>query len=394
MTIATRILPALLAGLLLPFIAQGKLVESSGAQANLHWQMTPGNSAQSQAFLTALQRGLNFSGAFRPGNAGNHDYRIEGDANSSGGQLSVNTRVLTAGGQNVYNASKRGSANDATHLGLVLADEIVLKLTGTPGIASSQLIAVSNKTGRKELYLLTVGGSQAQQITTDNNIVMEPKWGPQGRYVTYTSFHMRFPDAYKIDVQSGSRVKISGEPGVNSGSVISPDGRDTAIILSKEGNTQLYIKSGGSTRRITSDATVKATPTWSPDGRQLAYCGNNQIWVVNRNGTGARTISSGRENVEPNWSKNGKLVYSSKNGGRYVLVVQDPRGGSRKELRIDGADWTEPSWAPNGRHLVATRTSGYQSSIYVVDTLNPKNTIHVTEGRPGDWAAASWSPKK
>lgn len=394
---ATRkwLLPALIATstLLITLPASGKLVETSGAQANLFWQMAPGNSAEAQTFLNSLKNGLNLSGAFRPGTAANHDFNIRGQASTSGGQLTVQTIVSSAGGAPVYNAEKRGRAADGAYLGLALADEIVEKITGQPGIATSQIIAVGNKTGSKELYLLRVGGGSPTQITRDNSIAMEPKWGPNGRFVTYTGFHMRFPDAYRIDVKSGNRTKISGDPGVNTGSVLAPNGRDVAIVLSKDGATQVYVKSGGHERRLTSDNTVKATPTWSPDGSQIAYCGNNQIWVVNARGGRPRQISTGRENVEPNWGKNNKIVYAANNGGGYRLTIYDPARGGFQTLATGGGNWTEPSWAPNGRHLVATRTSNYQSSVYVVDTLNPSNVIPITSGQPGDWSGASWSPK-
>lgn len=48
-------------------------------------------------------------------------------------------------------------------------------------------------------------------------------------------------------------------------------------------------------------------PSWSPEGAKIAYAntasGRNQIWVVNRSGSGAvNTSTSSSPDTLPNWS--------------------------------------------------------------------------------------------
>ena len=404
MTTHRLLLPTLLAaGALLP-VAQAKIGAFSDKQYLLDWsQFGMPASEPGRLFHDGLRSGLDLSGLFKDGTPTENDYRMVGDTVQKAGQVEATVRVFaTHLREEVFAKRYQVQPRDARRLGAKVADEIVEALTGVPGIAGGQLVVRGDRSGHKELYLVRLDGSAPVQYTKDNSVAAEPKWGPQGRFVTYTSYHKRFPDAYRIDLQTGARVRISGESGLNAGAVLSPDGREVALILSMSGKPELYIKrmnaSGavGEPRRVTNTRpAAKSSPTWSPDGEQLAFVsdheGSPQIYIVNRNGSGLRLVGEGRESVEPCWGRNNIIAYSQRTGNHYQLAIYDPQSNRHRVIALDGADWKEPSWAPNGRHLACTRTERYQSAVYVVDTVL-RRKVRVAAGA-GDWEAPSWSPK-
>ena len=233
-----------------------------------------------------------------------------------------------------------------------------------------------------------------RQVTKDRSIVVGPSWSPDAKNITYTSYKRGYPNVYL----TGRGKPISSHAGLNASGVISPDGKSLAVILSKDGNPELYIKSlrTGSLKRLTRTRKGnEATPSWSPDGNHIAYVsdssGRPQVYIIPKNGGRAQRLSSsGTENVSPDWGKNGYITYCSRVGGRYRIAVAHPVNRSLKILETDWADYEDPSWAPDGRHIVCSRTSNYRSAIYLLDTLKDSPVALISGS--GDWYSPACSP--
>ncbi|HKL22860.1 MAG TPA: hypothetical protein VJ904_13715, partial [Tichowtungia sp.] len=236
------------------------------------------------------------------------------------------------------------------------------------------------------------------QITKDRSTVVGLNWSPNGESLVYTSFMRGFPDVYSVNVRSGKRRILARYNGLNSGAALSPDGTELALVLSKDGNPELYVQSLRSRklRRLTSTAyATEASPCWSPDGKHLVYVsdrnGTPQLYKISSRGGRPQLISTrGSENVAPDWGPNGLIACASRSAGRYHIAVINPNTGETRYLPNDGADYEDPSWAPNGRHLVASRSVRYQSALYLLDTVSDA-PVALLSGR-GNWLSPAWSP--
>lgn len=380
--------------------AQVRVTKTAGQKSSLDLSgLICGASQPEQTFKATLQRDLDICGWFVRGAPGRAEYTLSGDT-AANGSIKATIRLYESASRTALLAKAyRADSQHARRLAHQVADEIIEAVTGKRGLFSGRLVLVGQRGGAKELYLCDADGGGLIPLTNDRSISLAPRWGPDGETIVYTSYLGGFPDVYSIHVPSGKRSRLAGFPGLNTGGAISPDGREMALILSKDGNPELYIMDLRSRRvaRITNTPrAAEASPAWSPDGRQIVYVsdqpGTPQLYIVSRDG-GAPRRMTGRvaESVNPDWGANGLITYSARIGGRYQVCVLDPNTGESRQITSDDADYETPSWAPDGRHIVCSRSSGYRAVIYLLDIAgDPPIRLLDYEG---NWYSPRWSPK-
>lgn len=349
-------------------------------------------------FLTVVQADIARSGWLGVGAAGAAEYAVTGQVQFDGASIRATIQLAERSAQRIlfrksYNAPSTGVRRIAHEA----AGEIIKEITGRPSFANARLILVGTRTRNKELYISDSDGRGLYQVTNDKTVSLAPRWGHDGQSIFYTSYLRRFPAIYRIDLNSRARSRVANFAGLNASGAISPDGRDMALILSKDGNPDLYIMRLSDSRltRITNTPRgVEATPAWSPDGRQLVYVsdqgGTPQLYIISRNGGPATPLTSGgRQNVSPDWGPHGEIVYSSLVGGKFQIFTINPQTRQSRQITSDFADYEDPTWAPNGRHLAAAKTVNHHSKVYLIDTMGDP-PILLTE-MDGDWYSPKWS---
>lgn len=358
----------------------------------------------SERFRRTLESDLTRSGYFKIGNGERAEYALIGNA-----VLKKSTLVVRCEAYNIISKERhlrktfKAPGNEVRRLAHQVADEIIMALTGRPGMASSRITLVGSRTGNKELYICDADSSNLRQLTHDKTLSLSPKWGPDGRQLVYTSYRSQFPDVYLITL-SGNSWKgkcIAKFPGLNACAAISPNGREVALTLSKDGNPDLFIMELGR-RRLTRITHTKrageASPSWSPDGKKIVYVsdqsGSPQLYVVDRNGgKPIRITSSGAQNVDPDWGTNGFIAYSSLIGSLFQIFILNPATREIQQITHENASYEDPSWAPDGRHLACTRTLRYHSRVFIVDMISRSCISLLPDSVKGDWFSPDWSPK-
>jgi Tol biopolymer transport system component len=154
----------------------------------------------------------------------------------------------------------------------------------------------------------------------------------------------------------------------------SPDGRQIAFTSFRNGFGDIYVigVDGRGERRLTTHASHDDHPAWSPDGTRIAFVanrnGNPDIYVMNADGTGQRrvTTSPGRE-YYPGWSPDGsRLVFQSDRDDRPNVYTIDVDGTREERLTTGAFSAQRPTWSAAGKIAFSSNREG-TFKLFVMD---------------------------
>ena len=195
-----------------------------------------------------------------------------------------------------------------------------------------------------------------------------------------------------------------------------------AFVSQRDGNPEIYVMDadGGNQRRLTNNPDRAWDPSWSPDGKRIAFVSNRdghahvipgwftyEIYVMDADGDNPQNLTNNpSDDRDPSWSPDGKrIAFMSMRDGHiidfaptYEIYVMDADGGNPQNLTNNPNDDRYPSWSPDGKRIVFVSERpghfrgevGITTEIHVMDA-DGGNQQRLTANRQTEWFP-SWSP--
>lgn len=340
-----------------------------------------------QAFASSLKKNLELSGLFVvKSDASIKVSGAPGAISAFGMGRTVSSRDAFADEKSARMAARR------------LSDSMCQAYGNQKGFACDRIAFVSKK-GKdlSELCVCYPDGYDIRQLTTNGKTVVGPRW-KDANTIFYTGIVNAGPQIWEYDCASSRRNLRWSFKGLTTGACVSPDGRRAAVILSFQGNPELYVidMSTGKWVRLTNTPLAsEGQPAWSPDGSKIVYVSDEtrhpQLYIIDVATKAKRRLTSkGSQNVDPDWGADGRIAYITKRGGAQIAIVDPAKGEASAKLVTTPGNWEHPSWSRDSRNLVASR----DRALFVVDTEMqgdvPSKPMRVFRA-DGNWITPSWS---
>ena len=155
----------------------------------------------------------------------------------------------------------------------------------------------------------------------------------------------------------------------------SPDGRRLAYVSFEGGNSAVWIQdiASGSREKLTSFRGINGAPSFSPDGGRLALTlskgGNPDVYVMD---LGSKRLTQVTNHfgidTEPSWSPDGsRLYFTSDRGGRPQVYQVAASGGSATRVSFEGSYNASPSVSFDGKKIATAQGAGNVYRIALLD---------------------------
>jgi len=208
--------------------------------------------------------------------------------------------------------------------------------------------------------------------------VYEKLTGDKGIFSTRIAYVTKAAQRFNLwvadsDGEGAQSALTSPEPIISPS--WSPNGAQLAYVSFESRKPVIYVHEvlTGKRRLVANFRGSNSAPTWAPDGRQivatLSQQGGSQLYAIGLNGGEPRRLTqSSSIDTEPAHSPDGKSIYFvSDRGGAPQIYRMGSAGGTAERVTFTGSYNISPAVSPDGRWLAYISRVGGAYKLHLMD---------------------------
>jgi Tol biopolymer transport system component len=268
------------------------------------------------------------------------------------------------------------------------------------------------------LFISNADGSAERALSQPGSVDYDPSWSPKGDWIAFTSERDGQAELYRIHPDGSGLERLTSNPAYDDQAAFSPDARKIVFVSTRAGGRAnlftLAIATGKATQLTSPGDGGDFRPSWSPDGKWIAFSSDRgsdlppakgrwerlqlaDIYLVHPDGSGLKRLSPhGGFCGSPKWSPDSKSVVA------YCMSAQDTwnfrstgEDGDDQLLKFDVATGASSQVAagPGVKLMPAILMSGEVAYLRCDKTASGVFYGNGTPGPAGDdLRTPSWSP--
>jgi TolB protein len=252
------------------------------------------------------------------------------------------------------------------------------------------------------IYVVEPNGHGLRALTSARLDAVDPVWSPNGKQIAYIAgqsdrLYVMNPDgSHKHLVSNGG-----GPLGGATRPTWSPDGKRLLFYVTTFAGHALYVVDADGTHLHRLSGVDSYYPAWSPRGDLIAVTlRGNRIAELNATGAEVRTLTHPGFCAQwPTWSPDGKKIAYAVSRGSCAnpssIHVVNVDGGDDKALTHHrfGTFDQSPAWSPDGNEIAFQCAGGPIFGAICVLKLSNPTSIRFAAGTPfGRDFDPSWQP--
>ena len=230
-------------------------------------------------------------------------------------------------------------------------------------------------------------GGEAHAVTPEDvrlaahriaDAIYQKLTGERGVFATRMAYVTKVGGRYSLriadaDGEGGQVALASPDPIISP--TWSPNGRELAYVSFETRKAVVWMQdlSTGKRRVLADFRGTNSAPAFSPDGGQLALSlsreGGSQLFMMGRDGSGLRRLTqSSAIDTEPVFSPDGRSLYFvSDRGGSPQIYRMPVSGGAPERVTFAGSYNISPTISPDGRTMAFITRIGGSFRLHVMD---------------------------
>ena len=237
-----------------------------------------------------------------------------------------------------------------------LTDGSYLALTPRFSPAAQKVAYLSYNNEVPRIFILDLNTGKQKVLGDFPGMTFSPRFSPDGKKLIMSLARNGNTDIYEMNLENSKIDQLTFYKGIDTAPSYSPDGRYITFESDRSGSQKIYVMEikTKKIKRISFGTGKYATPVWSPRGDLIAFtkflAGEFYIGVMYTNGKGERVVYKSYLVEGPTWSPNGRVLafYSQSKNNKKIspprIKVIDLTGSNLREMILP-SDASDPSWS-------------------------------------------------